>query len=407
VFNSRSQYPPVRVGEFAIFSRSYTADEISSAFSGPWIEEGWKDSIRHYYRPLCILGYSWLYDAFGSDVPSLYRIRLMFSLLRLVLFFFLLYLLTGRSRFPAFLGTLMYGLSFKTYDEVVVFQCWPDIAVTTLVFACILLFLFFADDGSSGYGRILCGAGIAALMCLGLGVKENAVFITPALAAWLFIDKSWADSRVRPGEGLKAFLRPRHLLLFAVLAAVTAGYFLVRYRALGPAYVVKNSYETRYNDAWIVWLNLLNTFALFPATYAQEHVPVLNRYTVLSHLNAALFIGLSAWVLRSKSPPYAKKAILFSLCLVVINGFFSAQLIRPRFTSVGNLGAFTVVVTAGHHLLRSLFQACRSFGTRTAVVVCVALFLILYAAANVRNLVMRQSPVTVRRYASPVPLRLQ
>ena len=198
---------------------------------------------------------------------------------------------------------------------------------------------------------------------------------------------------------IRGLLDPGSSVLFGILMLISLTYFIFRYLALGPDYLFTNSYSTHYNPVWIAWMNILNAFAVFPQSYAQEHEAVLNMRTFLAHANALCSVVLAICVVRSSAATELKKAVIFALVLILINGFFNTALIRPRFSSVGHIGSVIIMVLSCHYLISVLFRKHPSFGVRTAVGVLLVLFMTLYAFENVENILGRQSPINVRRYA--------
>lgn len=394
VFSLTTQHP----AEFEVFARRYTAAEIGKAFVGPWLELD--DGIDYFYRPFCIVVYSWLYDLWGTDLDALHTVRLLSSTIRLFLFFFILYLLSNRSAGIAFAGTLLYSVSFKTYDAVAVFSGWPEILFTTPFFGSLLLFITFGQAGASRPGLILRGAGIVALLILGLGSKENAALITPTLAAYLIIDRCCFEPGRSPLERAKSILRPRYLWLFGILFAVTAGYFAIRYLALGPEYVLSYSYDFGFNPAWVVWLNLLNNFTYIPQSYTQFHNVVLNRSVILAHLNFLALVSLCIWAIRKENDPRLRKSLLFALALIAVNGVIATQLIRPRFNLVGELGSIAILTIAGRRLVAVLWQRTAGRG-RVLLVAVLAGLAVVYAATNISNVLQRDHSHDIFHYREP------
>jgi hypothetical protein len=402
VFGSTTQHPADLSGEFELFARHYTDEEIRGAFSGPWVGEDKEDYVRYFYRPICIVVYSFLYDQWGHDIDSLHLVRVLSSTIRLIFFFFILYLLSNRSAGIAFVGTLLYSISFNTYDAVVVFSGWPEILFTTPYFGGLLLFISFAEGRASRTGLLLRGAGIVVLLILGLGSKENAILLTPTLAAYLLVDKCCFEIGRSPAQRVKSCLRPRYLWLFGLLVVVTAGYLVVRYLALGREYLVSYSYQTGFNPFWVAWMNLLNTFVFFPRGYTQIHNVVFNYATILAHVNFLAFVSLCLWAISMENDPRLKKTLLFSLALIAINGVIATQLIRPRFNLIADLGSFAVLTIAGRRLIKVLWSRAGIRG-RAVLAVALAGLAVLYAATNISNVLQRDHSHDIFHYREPPP----
>ncbi len=202
-------------------------------------------------------------------------------------------------------------------------------------------------------------------------------------------------------ERVKSTLRSRYLWLFGILFAVTAGYFAIRYLALGPEYVLSYSYDMGFNPLWVVWMNLLNNFTYIPQSYIQIHDVVLNRSIILAHLNFLVFVSLCIWAIREEDDSRLRKSLLFSLTLIVVNGVIATQLIRPRFNLVGELGSFAILTIAGRRLVAVLWRRSAGWG-RLFLITVLAGLAVVYAATNITNVLNRYHSHEVFRYRDPV-----
>src|SRR3990167_9052431 len=367
LFGFRKQVPLRLEDEFAIFSRPYNASSIKSAFVGPWIPAGLKDTIRNYYRPFFIVAYAWLYDLCGHNTSELYLVRMLFSLIKFAAFFGVLFLLTNRSLFTAFSATLLYTISFKIFDEQVVFQCLPDIIVATTFFTALFLYILLSSRQFGLLQTTGLVAGIILIYTIGLGTKENAFFLVPTLLFYRLI-YSYSHWKGPFQRTIRVIFERKQLILFSALSVISIVYFIARYHSLGTQYIISNSYRTGNNALRVAMLNIINNFALIPITYL-DHPFALNVHIEL------------------------KKGILFSLVLILLNTSFYTQLVRARFNSIGNLGSIYIVIGIAHIIYSFRNKAKYPYNLLVSSITIACLS--IYTIQNTTNILNRQHPTQV------------
>lgn len=395
VFGFRKQVPLRLEDEFAVFSRPYSASSIKSAFTGPWIPKGLKDNIRNYYRPFAIVAYSCLYDFFGHDTSKLYLVRQLFSIIKIAAFFGVLYWLTNGSLFTAFSATILYSISFKIFDEQVVFQCLPDIIVTTIFYIILFLFILFSNRSFSWLQTVGLGTGILLLYVMGLGTKENAFFLVPTLLVYRLIYTYWGWQQSF-SKMTRLFFERKQVFLFSALFAISIIYFVIRYYSLGTQYLISNSYRTGASPLTVAMLNIGNNFALVPMAYMDRPIAINDLSAIMKCLSNLVLPSVAIYLLFfSNTDEELKKGILFSLVLILLNTFFYTQLVRVRFNSIGNLGCMYLSVV----IIKQIMYYVRSCNVKkhyysvafAATVAC----LCIYAIHNAVNIHSRQHPTQV------------
>ncbi len=381
--------------EFMVFMRPYSLSMVGEAFNGPWIQEGIKDNIRHYYRPFAIVFYATLYACFGTDTEMIYQARLLFSCLKIFLVVCILFYMTGRSPYLALFAGLIYSISFKLFDETIVFSCFPDLVVTTIMYASVLLYILLSQNHHTAIQRFFLGSGVVLLYIIGLGFKENALLLFPTLVLYnvVFI----VPEALKAGaKDLRTVFCFQDRMLFCSMAVVLLVYLLARYNALGFDYLFTNSYDKDNNPAWIVFINTINNFSLVPSLYIQQH-SFSFQWSVLFKTGINVFFAVAALLLtfNKNTERNDKKAILFAVFLILINTFIYSEHIRVRFNSVGSLGfviALVFVVKIGMGYVK------KTKGTVFLKIVFAVLGIWLfsvYASTNINNILCRDSGVSV------------
>jgi len=393
LFGFRKQVPLRLEDEFPIFSRPYNASSIKSAFVGPWIPAGLKDTIRNYYRPFSIVAYAWLYDLCGHNTSELYLVRMLFSLIKFAAFFGVLFLLTNRSLFTAFSATLLYTISFKIFDEQVVFQCLPDIIVATTFFTALFLYILLSSRQFGLLQTTGLVAGIILIYTIGLGTKENAFFLVPTLLFYRLI-YSYSHWKGPFQRTIRVIFERKQLILFSALSVISIVYFIARYHSLGTQYIISNSYRTGNNALRVAMLNIINNFALIPITYL-DHPFALNDLIEIGKCLSNLALPSFAIYLLFRKDVHIelKKGILFSLVLILLNTSFYTQLVRARFNSIGNLGSIYIVIGIAHIIYSFRNKAKYPYNLLVSSITIACLS--IYTIQNTTNILNRQHPTQV------------
>lgn len=394
-FGFRKQVPLQLEDEFAVFSRPYSTSSIKSAFTGPWIPKGLKDNIRNYYRPFAIVAYACLYDLCGQDTAKLHHVRQLFSIIKIVAFFGVLYWLTNRSLLAAFSATILYSISFKIFDEQIVFQCLPDIIVTTIFYTILFLFILFSNRQFNRLQTIGIGVGISFLYITGIGTKENALFLIPTLLIYRLIYTYWGWQQSF-SKMTRLFFERKQIFLFSALFAISLIYFVIRYYSLGTQYLISNSYRTGASPITVALLNIGNNFALIPITYMDRPIAINNLSAIMKCLLNLVLPSVAIYLLFFRNlDEELKKGILFSLVLILLNTFFYTQLVRVRFNSIGNLGCMYISVI----IVKQLWIYVRGDNVKKyyyqVVFAAILACLCFYAIHNAVNIHSRQHPTQV------------
>lgn len=378
--------------EFAIFWKSYDKPSLRAAFYGPWIPAGLKDPIRNFYRPVAIAAYAGLYEIFGNDTSSLYEFRQYLSLVKLISLFGIFYFLAGESMLVACIGTFLYSISFKIFEEQVFFQGIPDLLTTTFFFAAVLLFLLYSrrtysTGVSAGSGALIC---ILFLLCL--GTKESGLFLFPTLVVFRMISV-W-NRNVSFAKNVNEAFRRKYLILFSVMGLISSTYFVVRFYALGAQYVFTGSWEMQeWPPLLYSLINLVNSFAFIPQTYI-DHSFADDWWTTGIKTGVNLLLPAAGIYLcfQSNVSSQIKKSIAFALTLVVMNTFFYTQGIRVRFNAIGNLGSFFLAAILCQRTVVHVLKSNRSvFSTGIACALLLA-GVYFYTILNVWNVMHRSHP---------------
>jgi hypothetical protein len=392
LFSQRSPLPATLKSEFAeefaIFWRPYDATSLHAAFTGPWIPKGTKESIRNFYRPFSISAYAGLYEMWGDDTSGLHRFLLYLTLLKFAALFGVFYLLAEDSLTVAFLGTLLYSISFKIFDEQIVLQDFPDLLLAILFFSALFFFILFTRSRKTA----LWGSIVFSLFLLGLGTKENGFFLFPTLLAYRFIF-AWTSGNSRY-EFVKRVFDRKYTVLFSLMLFISMGYFAVRYFALGADYFASASWTVSRRPTIVYsFINVLNNFALVPQTFV-DHLFADDWMVTLLKIAVNLLLPVAALQMctrRNVSDPI-KKAILFCLTLIVLNTFFFTLGVRVRFNSIGTLGTMFLAVIVGQRIFHIAATTIQSRLGRVATYAFLATCVYLYITLNVWNILHRPHP---------------
>lgn len=389
LYGFRKQVPSQLEGEFAVFSRPYTFSDIKSAFVGPWLPSGEKDSIRYFYRPFAIVAYKYLYHLFGHDIYSLHLARQLFSVFKLAAFYGIMCWLTNRSLSLTFFATLLYAISFKIFDEQVVFQCLPDILATTVFFAALFFYILFSNRQYNKQKTIGLGVSILLLFVIGLGTKECALFLLPTLLTYRVIYTCWQ----RPFSKIHLIFDRKHAVLFSAMLVVLIVYFTMRYYSLGRQYLLMSPYQDKDNWLIVVMLNILNNFAFFPITYVDRSMPLSSTITLGKCLLNMVIPFCAGFLLLSKNVDNElRKGVLFSLILILLNTFFYTQIVRLRFNSISNLGGICLLVVVVEQIIHRVRIGKNNKYYHPLIFAMIAACLCMYAIQNAVNILDRQHP---------------
>jgi hypothetical protein len=377
--------------EFAIFWKPYDSSAIKAAFTGPWIPKGTKESIRNFYRPFAISAYAGLYEMWGDDTSRLHRFLLYLTLLKFAAFFGVLYLLADDSLTVAFLGTLLYSISFKIFDEQIVLQDFPDLLLAILFFSAIFFFILFTRSSKARPAAIW-GSVVCLLFLLGLGTKENGFFLFPTLVAYRLIF-AWTPGNSF-SELIKRVFDRKYAVLFGVMFLISVGYFTVRYFALGADYFASASWTVGRRPAIVYSLiNVVNNFALVPQTFV-DHLFADDWLITILKIAVNLMIPFAALQMctRPDVSRSIKKAILFCLALIVLNTFFFTLGVRVRFNSIGTLGAMFLAVIVGQRIFHFAATSIQNRSGRVVIYALLSICVYLYITLNVWNILHRPHP---------------
>lgn len=379
--------------EFAIFCRPYDAPSLKAAFLGPWIPHGAKDSIRNFYRPFAIVAYASLYELCERHIQKLHLYRQVFSFLKFAAFFGVLYFLSNGSLWTAFLATLLYSISFKLFDEHVIFQGLPDLIVTTFFFSGLFFFILFSNRTYGQLQTIGLGILICLFYILSVGTKENALFLFPTLFVYRLIH-SW-NREYSFSAQLKRVLDRKHLILFCALGMISIIYFFVRHYALGTDHALESSWGSRgIRSILNVMFNVMNNFSLIPWTFVDYSFADNYRLAVVKVvLNLILPAAGIYLIFFSDIDSVLKKSIAFSLALILLNTIFYTQGVRVRFNAIGNLGAFYIAAITLKRIARYARIPHRDFVTPLLTYSLLIAGLYVYVIQNVWNVLQRTDPI--------------
>ena len=375
--------------EFTVFWKQYSAEEVKASFFQPWIPAGVKDAIRNFYRPFAIVTYANLFEVFGNDLLQLHKFLLYFSFIKFAAFFGVIYFLSGRSLWFAFCATFLYSVSFKIFEEQLVLQDLPDLLLATFFFTATFLFIVFSTLSYRPAATTFLGTVICLLFVLCVGTKENGFFLFPTLLAYR-LTFVW-EKGVSIPEFLKRAFDRKHLIFFFSMSLLSISYFVIRYHALGAAHVMSPSWGIERRPGIVYSLiNVANSFSMVPLTYidhlfANDWLSAGIRFVI----NLMLPLGGIYLCLRSDVSTQIKKAIVFSLLLILINTFFYTLGIRVRFNSISTLGSIFIAVALFQWLFRYISGVMRG---RKALILKSSILLpclYVYIVLNVWNVLHR------------------